>query len=115
MYGEPSFTPSNYVTIEPNSLLRVQAASAGWYKVVLPDGSQGYITSNSVNTTSSPLRKITASAAQPLYDAPSENAARKMILEKGDAVNLLASFKDFYFVSAKDEEGWILKATVGGK
>ena len=112
VYGEPAATASDYINIDPSSLLRVQAATAGWYKVMLPDGTAGYITSNSVSSLNNPLRKIDFPAPQSLLDAPNKGAARKLTVEKGETVNVVATFKDFYYVSARDEEGWIPKAAV---
>jgi murein DD-endopeptidase MepM/ murein hydrolase activator NlpD len=114
VYGEPSATPSNNITLENNTAMRVLAASAGWYKVALPDGQQGYIQSGAV-TSLKPLRKVVVNAIQPLLDSPATEAARKLSMEKGATVNVLASFKDYYYVSAKDDEGWIPKTSLNAK
>jgi murein DD-endopeptidase MepM/ murein hydrolase activator NlpD len=110
LYHEPFGTSSNAVSVAPGSLVRVQSSTANWYKVVLPNGETGFIESASVTSTKSPLKKIVVKLDQGLVDAPNPNAARKMLLEKGDTVDVLAAFKDYYFVSTKEEEGWIPKA-----
>jgi murein DD-endopeptidase MepM/ murein hydrolase activator NlpD len=115
IYGEPGVTPSNFVAIEVNSLLRVQSATAGWYKVVLPDGQQGYIQSNAVASISNPIRKTAVQQVQPIFDEPNLNAARKASLNKGEAISVLAGYKDYYFVSSQNEEGWIPKAALNAK
>ena len=109
VYGEPSATPSNYITLEGNSLVRVQAASAGWYKVVTPTGHVGYIQGSGVNSLNKPLRKITISTETPVYDQPAVDASRKVLLAKGDDAEVLATFNNYLYVSSKNEEGWIPK------
>jgi len=112
VYGEPLISPSNYVTVEGNSLLRVQSATAGWYKVVLPDGRQGYIQGGSITSINKPLEKVNSTSTLLLLNAPATDAPKITTIEKGEAVNVLAQFKDFYYVSAKESEGWLPKASV---
>lgn len=115
VYGEPSATPSNYISLEASSLLRVQAATEGWYKVTLPNGQKGYIQSGATSSINDPLRKVTVAAPQPVFDAPTTTAARKVMLDHGDAITVLATFNDYYYISGKDEEGWIPKASLTGR
>jgi murein DD-endopeptidase MepM/ murein hydrolase activator NlpD len=101
---------SNGFTIEQNTLLKVEAATAGWYKVSLPDGSKGYITSGIVSPASSPIRKVNIKTTQPLLDEPNTIASRKTTLAAGESVNIIAGYKDFYFVNKdNNEEGWLPK------
>jgi hypothetical protein len=58
VFGEPVVTPSNYITVDGNTLLQVEAASANWYKVVMPDGQQGYIQSAATSSINTPIKKI---------------------------------------------------------
>jgi murein DD-endopeptidase MepM/ murein hydrolase activator NlpD len=110
VYGEPVVTPSNYITVDGNTLLQVEAASANWYKVVMPDGQQGYIQSASTSSINTPIKKITVTAAQPLFDAPDYNAPRITSITSGKTVNVLASFRDFYYIrNSEEKEGWISK------
>lgn len=89
------------------TLFRIDAASAGWYKVTLPDGSSGFVKSRFAGTSEMPLRKIMTSGETPVYDRPDTLAARKAILSKGEPLSLLGNFKQFYFVEAGDISGWI--------
>jgi murein DD-endopeptidase MepM/ murein hydrolase activator NlpD len=110
LFGEPVVTPSNYVTIEPNTLIQVEAASANWYKVMMPDGQKGYIQSTATTSITTPIKKHTVVASQPLLEAPDFNAPKKTSLTAGNSVNILASFRDFHYVKGADDiEGWISK------
>jgi SH3-like domain-containing protein len=110
MFGEPVVTPSNFMTVDGNTLLRVEAASANWYKVEMPNGQQGYIQSAATSSINTPIKKLTVTADQPLLDAPDYNAPRKTNISAGKSVSILASFRDFHYVKVSDDtEGWISK------
>lgn len=111
---------SNRLFIEPNekalvrqtlpisTALTIDAATGGWYKATLPDGTYGYITSRDV-TRAETLRKLTLKQQQALFDAPdSVNAARKILLPAGEKVSVKGSFRNYYLVTDdEDNTGWI--------
>jgi murein DD-endopeptidase MepM/ murein hydrolase activator NlpD len=88
--------------------LNIDAATDGWYKATLPDGTQGYINSREV-TAASTLRKITLKQSQALLEAPdSLNAPHKTLLAAGDAVMVKATFRNYYLVTNENDiSGWI--------
>lgn len=96
--------------IEANTLLTVEAASANKYKVLLPDGSTGFINSGLVGEIAKPIRKNKVSSALAMLDAPQSNAPKKSILSAGDEVTVLAAFGEFLYVQNKqNEQGWLPK------
>jgi peptidoglycan LD-endopeptidase LytH len=97
-------------TLDQHTLLEVAAAAtADWYKVMLPDGRQGLVKSNHADAATE-LRKLSLKTSQPVYDAPDSLAARKVILKAGDVVSILAAFNDYYYVRTQaDITGWINK------
>ena len=101
VYGEPSATPSNYITLSDNSLLRVQAASAGWYKVALPDGQKGYVQGSGVNDLNKPLKTVSISRELPLLDSPNPVAARKTVLAKVAVLTCSPSLRITYMYRLK--------------
>lgn len=107
---QPSVSAPQALTLERNTLLKVEAATAGLYKVSLPDGEKGFISSSAVTSVSSPVRKSSLKTSQSLLDEPNDFAAKKATLPAGASINILANYKDFYFVKNSDtEEGWISK------
>jgi hypothetical protein len=107
---EPSVNVKDGFAVEANTLLKVEAATAGWYKVSLPDGTEGYIASRNVTPATSPIKKINIKTAQPLFDEPNAVAARKTTLSPGETVSIVAGYKDFYFInSGNNKEGWLSK------
>jgi len=104
------FAGANEIELHPNTLLQVDAAATGdYYKVMLPDGTQGLVKSNQADATTE-LRKLALKREQAVYDMPDSIAARKIILKAGDVVSILAAFNDYYYVQTQaDVSGWISK------
>lgn len=89
--------------------LRVDAATENYYKVMLPNGQAGYLSSKAVSAVNAPLRRITLKARQPLYNQPDTLSPKKMVLAAGKPVNVLGSFEGFYLVDEGAETGWVRK------
>jgi len=90
-----------------NTLVLVEAACSGWYKVSLPDDTQGYISSSSLSSVSKPLKLLTLKMDSALLDKPQKDAARKLILKAGSVVEVLGLFGDFSYVSHEQAAGWL--------
>jgi murein DD-endopeptidase MepM/ murein hydrolase activator NlpD len=107
LYDAPNEKSLAKLNLPKNTALTIDAATAGWYKVQLPDGLTGYISSNGVDKIDA-LRTITLKNEQPLFDTPdSLNAPRKKVLSTGNKVSVLAAYKNYYLVSNEGETGWI--------
>lgn len=104
-----SFNQDEELTVEANTALKVQAASANRYKVSTPGGETVFVPGADVELSASPLRKMSLKATQPLLDQPHSLAARKTILAEGKPVSILATYKDFYLVNSGKLEGWICR------
>lgn len=109
LYGEPAGN-NPPATLSGDALLRIEAAAANWYKVALPDGQTGFISSAEVKGLNTPLKRAAMRMPLALLDEPDTMAVRKGMLPTGSRVDVLASYKDFYFVSSSDTlNGWITK------
>ncbi len=96
------------VKLERNTLLPVDAATANWYRVRLPDGRMGYV--NAANTSKlATLRTITQGTEARLLTAPDSAAPAKKMVPAGSKLSLLAQFNDFQYVRADDNvAGWLM-------
>ncbi len=106
LYNHPSKRSGTSTSLKSNSVLYVKAATAGWYKVLLPDNHVGFIDADVVK----PLDKIKTIQLvdnMPLLDAPEPYAPKILILKKGESVNVLGSFEQYSFVSDKNNMGWV--------
>jgi murein DD-endopeptidase MepM/ murein hydrolase activator NlpD len=108
LYVEPNTEAHTRQTLPVSTALTIEAATDGWYKATLPNGTQGFIKSSTV-TVAATLRNLTLKQQQTLYDAPdSLNASRKSLLNAGEKLNIKGSFGNYYLVTdAQDNTGWI--------
>ena len=109
LYGEPDAKAVLAQQLDGQTLIAVKAATKNWYKVELPEGEEGFVAAADVNSIDKPLRKATLKAATGLHDLPDSTAARKKVLEPGNTVNILAAYKQYFYVEAGNVEGWIQK------
>lgn len=110
LFAAPSKGTHEVLTLEANTLLKAEAATAGWYRVSLPDGQEGFVASSNVSSATSPVKNASLKNEQPLLDEPNYSAAKKTTLAAGQQVNILAGYKDFYYIKDnKTEEGWLAK------
>ncbi len=101
---------NNLIALDENTLLKPEAGTGSFYRITLPDGKKGFVTGSAITSALKPLRKISIKKAVPLLSTPNYEGLRKKMFVTGDKVNILATFKEFYFVSDKDSmEGWIAK------
>ncbi len=97
-------------SLEANTLVRVEAGSAGWYRIALPDGQQGFVSSTETHELREPLRRLTLRSELPVFDQPDSAAPRKAILPAGRPLEVLAAYKNYYFVRTRDSLwGWVTK------
>ena len=107
LYFSPDLKQAS-VSISGNTVFQNKAALGNWYRVVLPDGMEGFIPADKSNSIANPLRKLKLSTTAPVFDQPDSLAARKMILNEGESVEILGVFNSFYLVKSETETlGWI--------
>lgn len=110
LFAMPDQKSAKTVLGEVNTLLQVKAATGNWYKVQLPDGMEGFVPGTAVNAMADPLRSLTIDQPKALFDLPdSLQAARKMVIEGKEKVEVLGVFKNYYYVKTGSESGWISK------
>lgn len=96
-------------TLAPTTLVEIESANQSSYRVTLPNGSFGFLNSSSLTMISSPVRNLKMALEKPLYDYPSEEAAKKAIIKENTSIDVIASFENYYYVSYKGNYGWIGK------
>lgn len=96
-------------SIEPSTIMLIEAATDSWYKAKLPDGTTGYLPSKGLSPVTTGIRSIKLKPMQlALYDQPITPAPIKKTLDSGSTVNLLGKFEDFLLVKDGDAEtGWV--------
>lgn len=107
LYPEPSAKSQPLEKLEANSALQVISAAGSWYKVMLPDQKEGFISSSAVTAT--PLRTISSKEETRLLDAPDTTAATKRVVPSGTRLTLLGQHGAHYLAEHENTYGWIRK------
>lgn len=110
MFSSPQGKATVLATLNKGTIVQANAATGNYYKAELPDGSTGFIQSNSLVEIAEPLKKLKINLLQQnVYDKPDSLAAVKTTLKEGQTVNLLGTFGDYQLIAnAGKEIGWII-------
>lgn len=102
---------SMQVSLPDGAVLRINAALGNKYRIELPDGRIGYLNSNQLSSINKPLLKQTVAIPEKIvFDKPDSTAAVKSTLKKGETLNVLGLFENYYLiVNSANEVGWIEK------
>lgn len=105
VYASPSV--SGAVLSKPSSgtVMQVAGATDAWYRILLPDGMEGYV--SSVQITKDVLRTQNLKRPQRILDGPDSTAASRLTAEAGTAVDVLGQYREYYLVDYKNTRGWI--------
>ncbi|HYF32576.1 MAG TPA: M23 family metallopeptidase [Chitinophagaceae bacterium] len=97
------------ISLDQHVLMQVEAATADWYKIRLPDGRLGLLKSNQADALTE-IRKLSWKEDREVFDMPDSLAARKTTIKGGTAISVLAAFNDYYYIrTPADVVGWIKK------
>ncbi|CAN5533873.1 hypothetical protein BH23BAC1_BH23BAC1_30210 [soil metagenome] len=79
-----------------------------WFRVFLPDGSSGYISSSLVETADKPIRQENPKDRKFVWDTPGPEAIPLADLNENEEIPVLAQFNDFLYVKSPEGIlGWI--------
>ena len=85
----------------------ILAAADNWFKIQLPGGQQGYISSNQV--TGKILRSQAVAADTKLLANPSPGAPSSNLIRKGVITEIVGTYHNYYLVTHQNSLGWISK------
>ena len=95
-------------TLEKNEMMRVTALAGNWYRVLLPDGSSGYIQKNQIELVMEAIELKDIPEAIALLESPDENAVRMSDVRSGDKFAVLGRYKEYiYGKTIEGRAGWI--------
>ncbi|NEM98564.1 M23 family metallopeptidase [Pontibacter sp. BT327] len=88
--------------------LQVLSATASWYRVALPDGTQGYIASSITQQVTKPIKQKTLAKPEQLLTEARPNAIAKESLTAGTVIAVLANYNNYSLVrNKKGDMGWL--------
>jgi len=101
---------SKALWVEANTLMKVLVATENKYRVALPDGQEGYIASNDIASISKPIKNVAVKTQPAILDRPAADGITKAKLKPGSTIAVVATYKDYYYVSGNNTNGWIAKS-----
>lgn len=94
------------IDVPESVAVRVRGARAGDYRVVLPDGTEGWIAATALDALTTPVGSVIARSGCALLDRPAEHGARITQLQEGASLDVLAAFGEYALVRSGAEMGW---------
>ena len=106
----PDADADTIATLPLHTALRIIAAVGTWFRVQLPDGSGGYLTSRFAEPAGKAVRTASSITTSPVRASPVATAEIMAEMEPGDSLPVLARFREFLLVRAPDgRPGWLVQ------
>jgi murein DD-endopeptidase MepM/ murein hydrolase activator NlpD len=94
-----------------HTVVRVLGATAGWYRVRLPDARTGFVPAAGTRAVDDPIRHERRVSASPVRDQPTAGAAALGYLDPDRPVPVLGRFNDYLLVRTDSGKvGWLSSA-----
>ena len=96
--------------LPPNAIVKVNSANRDWYRVVLPDGTEGFLQSNRLVKTAKAITAIKITAQQQMVlDQPDTTAAVKRVVPVNSTAEVLGYSDNFSLIKGLgDVMGWVM-------
>ncbi|GAB3199482.1 murein DD-endopeptidase MepM/ murein hydrolase activator NlpD/SH3-like domain-containing protein [Pontibacter aydingkolensis] len=108
---QPSVKSGVYRRLSQYTPLLVTGATASWYRVVLPNGTEAYIAGSLIEVTTKPIKYEKLATQTDLLDNASIDAPAKDSLNPGSSVAVLGGYNGYTFVKAENGAlGWVQKS-----
>jgi len=106
--ANPSLRANVLGELERHTPMRVLAGAGDYFRVRLPDGTQGYIAARLTEPVDRPVAAEFAAATQDVRAGPRGDAPVVAIFVAGDEVPVLGRFGGYLYVRAPDgQNGWV--------
>ena len=110
----PQTSAKAALSLPKNTVLRPLAATQGWYRVVLPNGTQGYLQAAQVQYAGQRLSKRTLTSRQPLLATLTPQTDTLDVLTANERVNVLGQFGEYQLVETPDRNGRLMTGWMRG-
>jgi murein DD-endopeptidase MepM/ murein hydrolase activator NlpD len=104
----PAGRSAAVVELPRDTVVRALGATAGWYRVRLPDDRVGFVPAARTRAADVPLRTERRTVASPIRDRPTSAAATLGHVDPDRPVTVLGRFDDYLLVrAATGRTGWL--------
>jgi peptidoglycan LD-endopeptidase LytH len=104
----PATTTPILAELPRHTVVRLEAATADWYRVALPDGTRGFVIARATQPIASPIRRHELANVALVRQRPTADATPLADLELGARVPVLGHYEDYLLIRTADgQEGWV--------
>jgi SH3-like domain-containing protein len=104
----PAARARRLASLERHTAARVLGATAGWYRVALPDGAWGYVAAATLERADAPLRTERPRRAIAMLERPAPAALVVDSVGAGTALPVIGEFGEYRYVRRPDgRTGWV--------
>ncbi|PIQ20942.1 MAG: peptidase M23 [Cytophagales bacterium CG18_big_fil_WC_8_21_14_2_50_42_9] len=105
----PSSKGGKLGTLARNTPVQVFGGTDDWFRVVLPDGAQGFLQENNLEGITKAVRKQTLAADTEIMEQPQPEAAPIALAKKDSEVSVLGIYQTYQLVRLTDGTlGWLM-------
>ena len=99
---------SKTISLSKNQIMQVLGTSAQYFRVRLPDYSEGYIAYNDIEKTTRPIERVITQEEDNLLKSPSEVAVMMDKINAGEEVKILGKNEEYQYVERQGgQKGWV--------
>jgi peptidoglycan LD-endopeptidase LytH len=108
LYAAPAPKSAAVGELQPRTVMRVEGAAGRYYRVRLPDGTDGYVVASGTSAADTPVERTRPARAAAVRDRPTPVAAALDSVEAGSPVPVLGRFGAYLFVrTPAGRTGWL--------
>ncbi len=87
--------------------MQIMAAANSYYRVHLPDGTSGYVSATSIESTEPYLHSFQAEQSLALQDSPAADGIQKSLIQAGEVIDIMAEFQNHWLIKVNGQVGWL--------
>ena len=99
--GSLDFNAATLTTVDAATPMRIDGAAGSWFRVRLPDGTEGYVASRFVEPAHKAVGKTTVATGTPLRDRPSADGG-VIATASGGSLPVIGEFAEYVLVETED-------------
>jgi hypothetical protein len=104
----PATSAPQLRVLDQNTVGQRLGITGSWHRVMLPDGTAGYVAANALTTIDRPIRRLHAIEPLPLREKPLPRAPIMRTIAPGTDAEVLGRFHQFEYVrGGNGPPGWI--------
>lgn len=107
LQNTPAKKSVTIVAVPAHTLVRIEAATGNYYKVMLPDETAGYLPLSAIHELTQPVKSLKPKNSFDLLSYPDSTAAVINTLPIATTVAVYAYFGSYAYITTQGQNGWM--------